>query len=183
MTGLGSDGFRLTNSHIHAIVIVHHQRQIEKRHREVVAAIPQDVKNRLETSNVTIVTAMDLQLLVLGVLTYRWPIVPSRNSLFVPGRQGECPPNHRLIGKCNRVYPDHSVLSIELNDGESLACGATIAIRLDGRYHVENVKSMHMSRVDVRIAHGPCKVGIVTSLKKHDVRQGQPVFLLAMPGA
>lgn len=159
------------------LVIVHHQRQIEKRLREMAMPFPQEVQDRLGSCDVIYLTAIDLQLLVLGVLTCGWPIDPIRNALFTPGRQAEHPPGYRLVGKCNRYYPAHSVVSIDLNEGEAIARGARVAIRLGDRYHEDVVTSMQISGVDVPIANGPCRVGIATSLTKTDVKPGQLVFV------
>ena len=101
---------------------------------------------------------------------------PVRDLFFAPGRQPECPPGRELVGKCNRFYPDHSVVSIELIEGRSITRGAKIAIRLCNRYHEEEVKSMQVKGEDVAIATGPCRVRIVSSLTKSDVKRGQTVF-------
>ncbi len=167
---------RAANGESNVLVIVHHQRQYEKQRRETASPIPQDVQERLESCNATIVTAMDLQVSVLGVLRFGWPIGPVRDRLFTPGRQAEYPPGYKPVGTCNRFYPDHSVISIELTEGQSIAQGEKIAIRLCDRYHEEDVKSMQVNGEDVTIASGPCRVGIVSSLTKSDVKPGQMVF-------
>jgi len=167
---------RTANGESNVLVITHHQRLHDKRRRETAAVVTEDVLERLEVCNATVVTAMDLQLLVLGVLRYGWPIEPVRDLLFAPGRQAEYPPCHELVGRCNRFYPDHCVVSIELIEGQSIARGARVAIRLCDRYHEEEVKSMQVNGEDLAIASGPCKVGIVSSLTKSDVKRGQAVF-------
>jgi hypothetical protein len=44
------------------------------------------------------------------------------------------------------------------------------------RYHEEEVTSMQVNGEGVAIAHGPCKVGIISTLKKESVKRGQLVF-------
>lgn len=159
------------------LVIVHHQRQLEKRRRETEAAVPLDVANRLiDAYNATVVTAVDLQMIVLGMLQYGWPVDNVRDSLFTPGRVGLHPPGYTLVGRCSKFYPNHSVLSIELMEGKTIARGERIAVHLVDRYHEEEVKSMQVNAKDVATAQGPCKVGIVSSLTKTDVKPGDLIF-------
>jgi hypothetical protein len=168
--------FHKSNGESKVLVIIHHQHQYEKLHRETTAAVSQDVQKRLKSCNATVVTAMDLQLLVQGVLSCGWPVEPVRDLLFTPGRQAEYLTGHELVGKCDKFYPDHSAVSIELIEGQSITLGARIVIRLCDRYHEEEVKSMQINGEDVAIAAGPCRVGIVSSLTKSDVKRGQTVF-------
>jgi len=168
---------RLSNPDSNVLVVIHHQRQLDKGCREFEAAVPEDVQNRLVSSDATIVTALELQSLVVGVLVYGWPIERAREALFIPGRQATCPPQFDRVATCNKFYPDHSVVSVDIDDGKSIARGARVAIRLADCYHEEEIKSMQVNGEDVAIARGPCKVGIVTSLTKTDVKPGQVVFV------
>ena len=168
--------YRSTISESHVLVIVHHQRQNEKRSREIGSPVPEDVQNCLDSCKGTVVTALDLQSIVLGALRYGWPIQHAKDALFTPGRQAMCPPGYERAGNCNKLYPKHSVVSVDLADGVSLARGAKVAIRLADQYHEEEVTSMQINGEDVAIAKGPCRVGIVSSLTKSNVKPGQFVF-------
>jgi hypothetical protein len=67
-------------------------------------------------------------------------------------------------------------VSVDLGEGHSIARGAKVAVRLADRYHEEEVTSMQVNGKNVAIAQGPCKVGIVSSLTKREVKPGQFVF-------
>lgn len=168
--------YRTTHSESHVLVVIHHQRQFEKRRREIEAIVPEDVQSRLDSCNATVVSALDLQSIVLGVLAHGWPVEHARAALFTPGRQGIYPLGHDLVGKYNKFYPNRSVMSIDLYEGQSIAHGAKIVIRLADRYHEEAVTSMQVNGEDVAVAQGPCKVGIVSTLTKNMVKPGQFVF-------
>jgi len=168
--------YRDSNSESSVLVIIHHQRQYEKWRRETASPVTDGVEHRLSSCNATVVTAIDLQSIVLGIFAHGWSVDHVRDSLFTPGRQGTHPPGYNLVGKCNKFYPNHSVLSIDLAEGQTIARGARTAVRLVDRYHEEEVKSMQVNGENVAIAHGPCKVGVVSSLKKSDVKPGQMIF-------
>ena len=136
--------YRSANSNSNVLVVIHHQRQLKKVRREIEGAVPEDVQKRLHSCDATVVTALDLQSLVVGVLANGWPIEHAVEALFSPGRQADCPPGFERVGTCNRFYPDHSVVSVDLDDGQSIARGARIAVRLADRYHEEEVKSMQV---------------------------------------
>ena len=117
------------------LVILHHQRHIEKQKRELLAPVPQEVQERLKSYNATVVTVLELQALVLGMIEYDWSMESIKELLFTAGRQAEKPPGSILIGIFKKLYPNHSVLSIDLLEGQSICNGDRIVLRVSDRFH------------------------------------------------
>jgi hypothetical protein len=160
-----------------ALAIIHHQRHLPKGRRIVDAVIPDDMQGILDACGVTTITALDLQMLVRGVLELGWPGAAIGDLLFASGRQGKVPPTHTLIGRYRKLFPKQSAISIELEEQQTVLIGDTIAFRLADRYFEEIVESLELQGQSVESASGPCRVGVKTKLGKSDLKAGQPVFL------
>ena len=160
-----------------SLCIINHQRQCPIELREVEESIPDDVDKIARECGITLITAPDLSLLILGSAFYKWDIDAIKDLLFLPGRQGLIPPAYHKIGIFLRFYPQHSVMSVELTNGEIIKVGDTLGIRLATRYYEELIESLEIDRISVKVATGPCKVGIKTKLGKNKIDVGQVVFI------
>ena len=159
------------------LCIVHHQRHALLQVREIADAISEDVNRIATDSGLTLITTVDLCLLMQGGPMYKWTIDDVRDSLFMPGRQCMTPPAYTEIGRYLRFYDRHSAMSIQLADGEAVKVGSTLGIRLATRYYEERIESLQIEHEPVQAAMGPCNVGIKTKLRKTDLRAGQPVYV------
>jgi hypothetical protein len=159
------------------LCIVHHQRHLPAELREIEQAIPEDVTRVAAESGITVITALDLQSLVRGVGEYQWDAEQVKDLLFLPGRQGLLPPGYHWIGAYVRFYERHCVMSVQVDQGQSVKVGDTLGIRLPSRYHEERIESLQVEHEPVPAATGPCKVGIKTGLRKAELRAGQSVFV------
>ena len=92
------------------------------------------------------------------------------------GRQGKVPPAYRRIGACVHFYARPSVMSVELEAGETAETGKILGVRLAAGYHEEPIESLQVEHRTVPAATGPCRVGIKTTLRRSDVAIGQAVF-------
>ncbi len=159
-----------------ALCVINHQKTTAIGRREVARAISDEVNEIATRSGITLITAPDLCFLVQGAMGYGWDIDQITHLMSIPGRQGIVPPLYDAVGKYNRFFPNHSVISVELYSGKSLELGDIIGCRLSPRYVEQEVKSLQVERESVSKATGPCKVGIVTKLKKSHFEIGQTIF-------
>lgn len=158
------------------LCVINHQRHLPVELREVEKAIADDVDQVARECGLTLITAPDLRFLLQGIVQYQWEVDPVRNLLLMSGRQGLVPPIYRQIGSYRRFFDNHSVMIVQLAEGETIAIGAIIAVRLAGRYHEEKVDSLRVDLVAVDTASGPCKISIKTKLRKSDLKHGQSVY-------
>ena len=160
-----------------ALCIIHHQKSVEVSRRAAQGAISDDVNRLGQRYGITLITSLDLRVLVQGVLEYHWKRNAVKEMLHRPGRQGVMPPAHKKIGQANRIFPKCSVISIELDSQEVLNVGDTIGLRLPARFFEQKAMSMQIGGETVSKAVGPCRVGVITELKKSDVKEGQTIYL------
>jgi hypothetical protein len=159
------------------LCIVNHQRHIPIARRAVENAIPDNVSQIARESGLSLITALDLRLLIQGIVEHKWAADGIRGLLFLPGRQGVVPPAYRKIGNYLRFFDKQSAMSVQVADGETVKVGDTLGVRLAGRYHEERIESLQIDRVSVITAIGPCKAGIGTKLCKRELSVGQAVFI------
>jgi hypothetical protein len=160
-----------------SLCVVHHQRHIPPELREIEDAISEDVRHTASECGLTLVTTTDLCLLLQAAAAYKWNVEDIRNILFLPGRQGMSPPAYRRIGDFLRFYDRQSVMSVQLDAGETVNVGDTLGIRLAARYCEETIESLQVEHESVQTASGPSRVGIKTKVRKADLRIGQPVYI------
>ena len=159
------------------LCIIHHQRHLAPELREIEEAISKDANRIANECGLTLVTAPDLCLLLIGGAVYKWDIGKVRDVLFIAGRQGSSPPAYKRIGSYVHFYDRQSVMSIVLAHGETVAIGDTLALRLARGYYEERIESIHVEHRAVSEATGPSKVGIKTRLRKSDLNVGQMVYV------
>jgi hypothetical protein len=159
------------------LCIVHHQQRFPLALRETETAIPVDVCRIAEECGITLVTTTDLYFLIRGLHENAWNGNAIRRLLFLPGRQGDIPPEYHAVGTCRRFFPRLSVISINLDDGETISIGEILAIRTRYRYHESKIESLEVEHEAVNTATGPCRLGVKATLEKHDVRIEQAVFV------
>ena len=159
------------------LIIVHHQRDLPARLREMELAISPDLCKAAIDCGITLITAVDLSHLVQAAESFNWPTGIIQDILFVPGRQGDKPPHYQRIGKCVRFFKKRSVLSIELEDDRRLDIGDIIAVRLSDQYHEETICEMQINGQPITTAVGPCRLGIKTILHEFCFFEGLHVFV------
>jgi hypothetical protein len=167
---------RLNSAQWSVLVIIHHQRHQQRRQREIYEVVPEDIKSVLDSCGVTVVTALDLQLLVRGCRELNWQFEYVRDLLFTPGRQAVVPPEYEPVGKFTKYFPKCSALSVDIDEDARIAVGDLIGIRLELQYYEEKVCSLQIDGTAVGEARGPGRVGIATTLNNPDLKGGQPVF-------
>jgi len=167
---------RSNNSHS-ILFIINRQGHKTTEEREPRQVVSDDVFVTAEQPKRTLITALDLCAFVHGVVELKWDVEPIRRLLFASGWQSPIPPEYRRIGRFTHFYGQHSVMEVELQQGETITNGDTFAIRLVEHYHEEVVESLQVQRNAVPSAIGPCKVGIRTRLSRSDLDIGQDVFV------
>jgi len=160
-----------------ALCVINHQKNTAIGRRKVEEAIPDDVNQIARRSGIALITAPDLRFLVQGAMEYGWDIDGIKNLMFVPGRQGKVPPAYRWIGTYVHFYGRPSVMSVELEAGETAETGKILGVRLAVGYHEEPIESLQVEHKTVPAATGPCRVGIKTTLRRSDLAIGQAVFI------
>jgi hypothetical protein len=160
--------------------IVNHQNGLAWPMREVDKAIPEEVSQIASSCGITVMTTVDLLLLVLGAESYDWNLDVIRDSLSKPGRQATCPPNCRRVGTVRHFYERPHVVSVAIDPGATVRVGDTLIVRLQDRYHLQVVDSMQVNRSAVVQAQGGNHAGVKTSLHRADVPLGAVVFLQEM---
>lgn len=161
----------------YGLCVIHHQRGIPSRSRELDEAIPPEVCELAVTNGVTLVTALDLRLLVNSKRSCSWKNADVLRGLTQFGRQGNTPPGYKRVGIVNRLYEKSQALSLDIDAGESINLGDVICIRLVDRYYEQSISSVQLQRQATETATGPCRVGIGTALSKVEVAEGQRVFV------
>jgi hypothetical protein len=160
-----------------ALCIVNHEKHKPVARRKVENAVADDADQLPRQHGLTLITALDLRSLVHGAIELGWNVEEIRNILFIPGRQGLAPPGYRRVGAYCRLYPRLSVVSVEVNPGETVRVGDTLAIRVATRWYEQRIESLQVEHNAVRSATGPCRVGIKTTLHKSGLAIGQAVFI------
>ena len=103
---------RSAGSEWRGLCIIHHQRHLPPELRETEKAISEDVNRIANECGLTLVTASDLCLLLIGAAVYKWDIGEVQDILFLPGRQGSSPPAYKKIGSYEHFYDRQSVMSV-----------------------------------------------------------------------
>jgi len=172
-----ADQRQVSDSPVHALVIVHHQRQSSKKSRLIEDAIPDNVQRVFEREQLTTMTALDLQLLARAVDEKKCQAELARDMLFLPGRQGIAPPGFECAGIVRKYYPAHSAASIELSADKVIRRGDTIIYRLTDVFFDETITSIEIDGEKVEEACGPCRAGVKTALTKDYLWRGQRVYI------
>lgn len=159
------------------LCIVNHQRNTAIGLREIEGAVPDHANQVAKQHGLSIITAADLRFLIQGAIEYRWDMEQIRNLMFVSGRQGNVPPAYRRIGAVAHLYGRLSVMSVDLQPGETAETGKIVGIRLATRYHEEPIESLQVEHRTVSAVTGPCRVGVKTTLRRSDLGIGQSVFV------
>ncbi len=159
------------------ICLVNHQNGLAWQLREVEKAIPDDIAQVAVLCDITLITAVDLLLLVLGSDSYKWDVDRIRAILSKPGRQGACTPNCTRVGTVYHFYEKPQVVSVALDPSAVIHAGDMLVLRLPDRYHRQSVDSIQVKKSDVTEAHGEDHAGIKTTLHRGDVPLGSVVFI------
>jgi len=159
------------------ICVVNHQNGLAWQLREVEKAIPDDVAQVAALCGVTLITVVDLLLLILGSKSYKWDADRIRAILSKPGRQGTCPPNCTRVGTVYHFYEEPQVVSVALDPSAVIRTGDMLVLRLPDRYHRQPVDSIQVKKSAVTEAHGEDRAGIKTTLHRGDVPLGSVVFI------
>jgi hypothetical protein len=149
------DGRRRDDRDVSVLCIINHQKSLPVEQREVENAVPLDVGRLAEQAGITLVTAPDLRFLVQGVKERGWDADLIKDLMFAPGRQGMLPPGYRKVGKCKHFYARPSVISVQIEDGETVKLGETLGVRVAGEPHEEVIGSLQIERRSVPAATGP----------------------------
>ena len=163
------------------ICVIHHQCHSPSQSRELDKAIPDDVCRLAETYGLTLVTALDVRLLMNSAASCNWRRTDMLRLFGAPGRKGHTPPFHRKAGTVNRIYEKSGAISLDITSGESISVGDTLCVRLATRYHEQRITSLQVDREDKVSAVGPIRVGVATALSSGEIRAGSPVFVRGTP--
>ncbi len=159
------------------ICIIHHQRHLPASMREVDAAVSESFLHVIQACGLSLITTIDLFLFVNARKEYQWNLKQIRDALFSRGRQCVVPPSYKRIGVVRKFYPNHSVLSVEVCDGEELNVGDTVCYRLKHKWHEESLASLEVDKQSFAKLTGPVRAGIKTTLEHSEVRVGTVVYL------
>ncbi len=159
------------------LCVVNHQNGLAWQLREVEKAIPDDVVQTAVLCGITLITTVDLLLLVLASDSYKWDGGRIRAILSDPGRQGACPPCCTRVGTVNHFYEKLQVVSVALDPSASIRTGDMLVLRLPDRYHLQPIDSIQVNKYAVAEAHGRDHAGIKTALHRGDVPLGSVVFI------
>lgn len=159
------------------ICVVNHQNGLAWQLREVEKAIPDDAAQAAALCGITLITAVDLLLLVLGSGSFKWDVDRIRAILSKPGRQGTCPPNCTRVGTVYHFYEKPQVVSVALDPSAVIRTGNMLVLRLRDRYHRQPVDSIQVKKSAATEAHGEERAGIKTTLHRGDIPLGSVVFI------
>jgi len=165
------------------LCIVNLQNGLAWQLREVDKAIPEKVSQTAASCGITVMTAVDLLLLIRACSADSWDPKAIRDSLTQLGRQGLLPPRCLRVGSVKYFYEQPQVVSVEIDALATVQVGDSMVIRLQDRYHVQTIDSMQKNKASIREAHGGERIGIKTSLHRQDVPLEAPVFIFKRRGS
>jgi hypothetical protein len=149
---------------------------LEWQLRDIADAVSKAAAQTAVACGISIVTTVDLLLLINGAEAGLWPLSQISQLLMRSGRVGVEPPGFRYVGYVRKFFDRPRVASVVLDTSATVRCGDFIVIRLADHYFGEEIESMQRDRVNVDEAHG-CVIGIQVALRRSDVGVGDPVFV------
>jgi hypothetical protein len=161
-----------------ALLIVNSQNGLEWQLRDIEEAVSTAAAQTAVACGISIVTTVDLLLLIKGVEACLWSSSEVSQSLMRSGRVGVEPPGFHYVGFVRKFFDRPQVASVVLDPSATVRCGDFIVIRLADRYYGQEIESMQRDRVNIDEAHG-CVVGIQTALRRSDVGVDDFVFVRA----
>lgn len=166
----------------HSVCILQHQRHLAPELREIGTAMSAPIADLFLQCGITIITTVDLKLLIDGMNNFGWDAEMITNLLRTPGRQGINPPDCHRVGLFNQFYETPKAASIQLDANEVLKVGDVIVVRFPTGYYQTVVQTLQVNRNPVGEAVGPVKVGIGDAVNLSLLRRSSEIYVRRLKG-
>jgi hypothetical protein len=123
-------------------------------------------------------TTWELFRLLRGKAAWNWPDRAICDLLYRTGRISPYPAHYVPVGKVAKYWPEHGVVSIDIEGEHPLRPGERIGFLLSTKFHEEQVISLEVDRQAVGEALPGQRAGHKTKLGKDEVSVGTQVFLV-----
>ena len=163
---------------VRGLSIINHQRGVPALKRENASPFQPDVIITAEDQKIGLLTTWDLFRLVHSFEQNQWTHENIQSLFYQNGRVEIVPAHYELLGVIERFYPNHSAVSIEIQQG-SLKCGDWIAFELPVTFEEEEVNSIRDDNNPVSEMAAGSFAGIQTRLSKEQARKGVRVYRIA----
>lgn len=164
-------------TNVSGVFLVNHQRilpALERDHENVFT--DQQLADAVE-NGMGLITTWDLFRLVRGMLEWNWPVSTVQDVFFGKGRLSKLPSHYELAGRVAHFYGEISVLSIDVL-ASGLRVGETMGFLFPAGFAEETITSLQVDKVAVNEAQPGQRAGSKTSLKRKDVPEGTPVYVV-----
>jgi hypothetical protein len=162
---------------VSGVFLVNHQRNLpalERDHANVFT--DQQVGDAVE-NGMGLMTTWDLFRLARGIIDWDWPVQVVQDVFYGKGRLPSLPSHYEMAGLVAHFYDERSVLSIEVG-ATGLRVGDTVGVLFPAGFFEEKIGSLQVEKKDVREAQSGQRAGYKTSLKRSQVPEGTPVYVV-----
>ena len=162
---------------ISGVFVVNNQRNLPALDRDDENVFTEQQLNDAAENGTGLMTTWDLFRLVRGMVRWKWPKRFVQDVLYGKGRLPRVPSHYDPVGMVAHHYSDISVLSIEVGT-TGLRVGDTVGFMFPAGFFEEQITSLEVNKEKRREVRPGERAGYKTSLKRKEVPNGTPIYLV-----
>jgi hypothetical protein len=159
------------------VFVVNNQRNLPALDRDDENVFTEQQLNDAAENGTGLMTTWDLFRLVRGMVRWKWPKRFVQDVLYGKGRLPRVPSHYDPVGMVAHHYSDISVLSIEVGT-TGLRVGDTVGFMFPAGFFEEQITSLEVNKEKRREVRPGERAGYKTSLKRKEVPNGTPIYLV-----
>ena len=162
---------------VSGVFVVNHQRNLPALDRNHESVFTKQQLDDAAENGMGLMTTWDLFRLVRGMIRWNWPKRVVQDVLYGKGRLPSIPSHYVAAGSVAHYYSDISVLSIDVA-GPGLQVGNTVGFLFPAGFFEEQITSLQVNKQNVREARPGQRAGHKTKLKRKEVPDGTPIYVV-----
>jgi len=159
------------------VFLVNHQRNLPALERDHANVFTEQQVADAVGNGVGLMTTWELFRLARGIIDWNWPLKAVQDVFYGKGRLPNVPSHYELAGSVAHFYDEISVLSVDVG-ATGLRVGDTVGFLFPTGFFEEKIGSLQVERTPVMEAQPGQRAGYKTSLKRSEVPEGTPVYLV-----